>query len=84
MYHQNRLRTKDYLKIFQDAGFEVVYIKQFAITTADRKAFAQINVHEEFKQKYTDEELMEKGVDIVLRKPINQSLTENQSAPSGN
>lgn len=68
--HQNRLRTPDYLKMFSAAGFEIVELKKKEVTDADRAAFATVKVVDEFKNKYTDEELMEKETKFVLRKPL--------------
>lgn len=67
--HQNRLRTKDYQSIFTAAGFEVIEYKSWTLTDADRAAFATVKVADEFKKKYTDEELMETGGQFILRKP---------------
>ncbi len=67
--YQNRLRTSDYQALFTAAGFEVVWLKKYNITDADRAAFATVKVADEFKNKYTDEELMEKGAEFILRKP---------------
>ncbi len=67
--HQNRLRMVDYKSIFTAAGFEIVDYKGKEITDADRAAFATVKVAVEFKNKYTDEELMENGGQFILRKP---------------
>ena len=71
---QNRLRTVDYLDIFTKAGFEILEVSKYAVNDKDRAAFATIKVADEFKQKYTDEELMEKGVNIVLRKSVKMVI----------
>ncbi|MCM1404246.1 MAG: methyltransferase domain-containing protein [Prevotella sp.] len=66
---QNRLRSADYLAILTAAGFEIIKYKPRPVTDADRAAFATVKVADEFKQKYTDEELLEKGGMFILRKP---------------
>ncbi|MCM1404248.1 MAG: hypothetical protein NC133_01960 [Prevotella sp.] len=67
--YQNRLRSKDYRAMFTAAGFEIVDYRSKSVTDADRAAFATVKVADEFKQKYTDEELLEKGGVFILRKP---------------
>lgn len=69
IYYQNRLCLSDYLANFTAAGFEIVEIIKDPITETDRAVFATVKVADEFKNKYTDEELMEKYVHIILRKP---------------
>ena len=68
-YGQNRLRLPDHLANFTAAGFEIVDIERDVIDDTDRAAFATVKVAEEFKSKYSEAELMEKGVRIILRKP---------------
>lgn len=69
--HQNRLRITDYEAMFIAAGFEIVEIEKPDITDADRAAYATIKIAEEFKNKYSHEQLMEKEAHFVLRKPLN-------------
>ena len=69
--HQNRLRTSDYEAMFTAAGFEIVEVEKFGFDDADRAAFATVKVAAEFKNKYSDEELMERGAHFILRKPLN-------------
>ncbi|MCM1404247.1 MAG: class I SAM-dependent methyltransferase [Prevotella sp.] len=69
-FHQNRLRSVDFLAVFTAVGFEIVDFRCYGkVTNADRAAFAMVKVADEFKQKYTDEELLEKGGIFILRKP---------------
>ncbi len=67
--YQNRLRTADYRAMFIAAGFEIVDFNGEKITDADRAAFATVKVADELKKKYTDEELLERGGQFILRKP---------------
>ncbi len=66
-YH-NRLRLPQYLELFNELGFEVIYVGYDSAKPGSPafQKFKKLNLHEDFK-KYSDEELTAGSINIVLR-----------------
>jgi Methyltransferase domain len=66
-HSQNRLRHRDYLELFREAGFEVVEEKVEEGTAADLKAIAQLPLAKRFRG-YSLPELAVRRARIIVRK----------------
>lgn len=66
-YH-NRLRLPQYLNIFKDSGYEVVYASHESVKpgTAQYDKFKQLNIHPDYAGM-TDEELTAGSINVVLK-----------------
>lgn len=65
----NRYKAKDYREALEKAGFEIV---EFDITHANTEQLAalrSIEIHPEFKERYTEEEIADTHLFFVARKP---------------
>jgi len=62
--YQNRLRYPDYVRAFEDAGFEVVALEKGA---PDDAQLAAVPVASELRRHYTEEELAVRWLTIVAR-----------------
>jgi SAM-dependent methyltransferase len=65
----NRYKSRDYRDALEQAGFEIV---EFDITPGqpgDLERLRSVNVHPEFTARYTEEELLEKHLYFIARKP---------------
>lgn len=72
-YH-NRLRLPQYLKLFEEAGMEVVYVEHDIAEPGSKKheLFKKLTIHPDFAQ-FSDVELTAGAINILLRaKPIKQ------------
>jgi SAM-dependent methyltransferase len=67
LQYQNRLRHRDYLELFQKAGFEIVEERCVEGTAADLQTIQRLPLDERFR-KYRPEELAVRTALIVLRK----------------
>jgi SAM-dependent methyltransferase len=67
--HQNRLRHPDYLRLFKQAGFEILVEKTVAPTDAQLAKLRRMAVAEEFRGRYSLEELGAKSLYVVARAP---------------
>lgn len=65
--YQNRLRHKDYMEMINEIGFEIL---EENVDLSSKDLFDINQVHPEFKDKYTEDELCISGSFLVLRKPI--------------
>lgn len=67
--HQNRMRHKDYIKIINDIGFEIV--KEVPALPDDNlmESLKKLKISEEFSSQYTFDEMKILGSQLVLRKP---------------
>ena len=70
-YH-NRLRLPNYLDIFKNAGFEVVYVEHdSAKDNAQKyKKYKELDIHSDFN-KYSEEELTAGSINVLLKKNIS-------------
>jgi predicted SAM-dependent methyltransferase len=68
LQYQNRLRHKDYLKIYHDAGFEVIEEQLDIPDDETRKMLENFPIAQEFREKYTIEELAINGSWMILKK----------------
>jgi SAM-dependent methyltransferase len=73
LHYQNRLRHKDYLKLFHEGGFEVVYECKQNGTDIDIMRFNKLQLDKRFKA-YSFSELIVKKSVLVLRKCRNNKL----------
>ncbi len=55
--YQNRLRHKDYIELFESAGFKLKYILPRYPTEEEKNALSNLKIDDYFKSKYTIEEL---------------------------
>lgn len=67
LQYQNRLRHRDYLKLFQSAGFYVIEDQHKDVTEKDLRALEQIPLSKRFRS-YSPAELAVHNAFIVLRK----------------
>jgi SAM-dependent methyltransferase len=67
LHYQNRLRHRDYLDLFREAGFEIVEERLKEGTEADLKAIEQLPLAKRFR-KYSLPELAVRSALIVVRK----------------
>jgi len=67
-YH-NRLRLPNYLEIFKDAGFEILYVEYDKAKENEEKykKFKALEIHPDFT-KYTEEELLAGSINVLLKK----------------
>jgi SAM-dependent methyltransferase len=72
LQYQNRLRHKDYLKIYHDAGFEVIEQELETPNEQEQEILKQLPISKEFLDKYTMNELMINGSWCILRKRAPQ------------
>ena len=68
LHYQNRLRHRDYLDLFQAAGFEVVEERRTEGTTADLETIKRLPVDKRFQAEYTLRDLAIRNAHFVLRK----------------
>lgn len=67
LQYQNRLRRSEYLRLFEDAGFEVIHEQTEAATEADLAALRQLKLQPEFRH-YEVADLSAQILGVVLRK----------------
>ncbi|MDC0324450.1 hypothetical protein OAL42_00120 [Akkermansiaceae bacterium] len=69
-YH-NRLRLPQYLKIFEETGFEVVSLEYEKVSKDSEKyaKFSQLNIHSDF-EKFSEEEILAGSINVLLRKRV--------------
>ena len=67
LHYQNRLRHKDYLALFDAAGFQVLEERLQPVTAADLAALARVPLTARFAA-YTPEELAVRDARVVLKK----------------
>ena len=67
-YH-NRLRLPNYLDIFKDAGFEILYVEYDKGKENEEKykKFKKLEIHSDFKN-YSEEELLAGSINVLLKK----------------
>lgn len=66
-YH-NRLRLPQYLKIFREAGMELLHVEydQPDFNSRSYKKFKELQLHKDF-QNFTEEELIAGSINVVLK-----------------
>ena len=76
LHYQNRLRHRDYLELFEAAGFEVVEERRTNGTVADLETIERIPLDKRFLE-YSPQDLAIRGALVVLRKryPANSLPT---------
>ena len=67
--HQNRLRHPDYIRVFKQAGFEILVEKTVAPTDEQLAKLRGMAVAEEFRGRYSLEELGAKSLYVIARAP---------------
>lgn len=67
--HQNRMRHKDYIKIINDIGFEIVKEEPAMPDDNLMESLKKLKISEEFSSQYTFDEMKILGSQLVLRKP---------------
>ena len=67
-YH-NRFRLPNYLEIFTDAGFEIIYVEYDNVNKNEDKykKFKELKIHSDFSQ-YSEEELLAGSINVLLKK----------------
>ena len=65
----NRYKARDYREALESAGFEIVELDIDPGTRDDLQALRSLKVHPEFSARYTEEELADKHLFFVARKP---------------
>lgn len=65
----NRYKARDYREALEGAGFEIVEFDIDHGTAEDLRALRSLKVHPEFGARYTEEELADKHLFFVARKP---------------
>ena len=66
-HYQNRLRHKDYLRLIQEAGFEIIEENLPPLSEADLARLQQANISPLFKQEYSASELAVRDAHLVMR-----------------
>ncbi|GLB50494.1 class I SAM-dependent methyltransferase [Neptunitalea lumnitzerae] len=68
-YH-NRLRLPQYVELFEEIGFKIVYLDydQPKKDSVKYKMFKHLKLHEDFA-KYTEEEILAGSINVLLQKP---------------
>jgi SAM-dependent methyltransferase len=69
LHYQNRLRHRDYLDLFQKAGFEVVAECRRDGTEADLKTISRLSLDEKYSA-YSLSELAVRGARVAMRKRL--------------
>lgn len=67
-YH-NRLRLPQYLKIFKEAGYEILHVDYNCISNGseeERRKFRKIKIHEDFSA-YSEEEVTAGGICLIMK-----------------
>ena len=67
LHFQNRLRHRDYLEFFQEAGFEVLEERRVDGTAVDLETIKGLLLDDCFKE-YSPTELAIRGSHLILRK----------------
>jgi len=69
-YH-NRLRLPHYINIFEQAGFEVVFLEydKVAKDSLKYKKFKSLNLHQDFKH-FPEEEILAGSINVLLKKKL--------------
>jgi hypothetical protein len=82
--YQNRLRHRDYLDLFREAGFEVVEERLKEGTEADLNAIEQLPLAKRFR-KYSLPELAVRNALTVVRKSVfkEQSCARGSESSGG-
>jgi predicted SAM-dependent methyltransferase len=70
LHYQNRLRHKDYLKLYHDAGFAVVEEQLDIPNDETKKMLEHFPIAQEFREKYTMDELAINGSWMILKKVL--------------
>lgn len=65
----NRLKSRDYREALEGAGFEIVEFEINHGGPDDLRSLRSVKVHPEFTERYSEEELAEKHLFLVVRKP---------------
>jgi predicted SAM-dependent methyltransferase len=68
IHYQSRLRHKDYLKIYMDSGFEILEDHRDIPDDETRKMLEHFPIAQEFRDKYTVDELAVNGGWTILKK----------------
>ena len=76
LQHQNRLRHRDYVELFEDAGLEIVSVEAEEATPADLATLASLDLAPAFRGGYSPEELGVKSARIVAR-PVNSASSSS-------
>ena len=66
--YQNRLRHKDYIKLFKDSGFEILKISPDYPTEEEFAALRSMKLDKKYTTNYSPEELSIKSATIVVKK----------------
>lgn len=66
-YH-NRMRLPQYLRLFEDAGLELVTLTYAGVKegSEQQRKFRELTVHEDFRN-YSEEELTAGGINVILK-----------------
>jgi SAM-dependent methyltransferase len=67
--YQNRLRYPDYMRLFRDAGFDVVAEEPTRADEAELRSLEAMTLVPEFMRGYSLEDLAVHTLDVVLTKP---------------
>jgi SAM-dependent methyltransferase len=67
--YQNRLRHPDYIRLFEQAGFEILVEKTVAPTDAQLATLRGMALADEFRGRYSLEELGARSLHVVARAP---------------
>ncbi|HYT19824.1 MAG TPA: methyltransferase domain-containing protein [Candidatus Polarisedimenticolia bacterium] len=67
IYYQNRLRHKDYISLFQEAGFEVIEENLARPSEVDLVHLERARLWPRFQENYTISELAVRGAHVVVR-----------------
>lgn len=67
LHYQNRLRHKDYLRLFEEAGFEIIEERPYAVTADDLATVTRLPLARAFRD-YAPAELAVRDAMVVLRK----------------
>jgi SAM-dependent methyltransferase len=70
LQYQNRLRHKDYVKMYTDAGFEIIEENLELPNKLEQEILKQLPISKEFLDKYTMDELIINGSWCILRKNV--------------
>jgi SAM-dependent methyltransferase len=66
-HYQNRLRRPDYLRVFAEAGFEVLEERTVGPTPEELSNLRELGVHPELRARYSFAELGVRAMNIVAR-----------------
>jgi hypothetical protein len=85
LHYQNRLRHRDYIKLFESEGFSIVEDQHKQVTEGDLKTLQQLSVNARFRN-YSSDDLAVHNALFVLRKrpvvvnqPFGSPITESSA-----